>query len=210
MPSPVRLAGRITEWNDGKGFGFVVPNGGGERAFVHIRAFGPGSRRPVSGDPVSYLPRRDAQGRLQAHAIRHAGQRGAPVRPSPRSSSRLPRTALGLLALAAVIAAAVAGRLPWPVGATYLAMSAVSYFTYLFDKAAAGQGRRRTPESTLHLVDLLGGWPGALIAQQQFQHKTAKASFQVGFWLTAVVNLAGVGWLVSSAAGSDVVPSFGH
>lgn len=201
----VRLAGRITDWNDDKGFGFVVPSGGGERAFVHIKAFARGARRPVSGDLVSYLPRPDAKGRLQAHDIRHAGQRAAPARPP----SRLPRTALGLLALAAVVAAAVAGRVPLPVAGAYLAMSAVSYFMYLFDKAAAGQGRRRTPESSLHLADLLGGWPGALVAQQQFRHKTAKASFQVGFWLTVVVNLAGAAWLVSSAAGADVVRASG-
>lgn len=210
MNTTARLAGRITDWNDDKGFGFVVPNGGGERAFVHIKAFTRGARRPVTGDLVSYLPRPGAKGRLQAHEVRHAGQRSAPVRSSPRSPSRLPRTALGLLALAAVVAAAVTERLPLPVAGACLAMSAVSYFMYLFDKAAAGQGRRRTPESTLHLVDLLGGWPGALIAQQQFRHKTAKASFQVAFWLTVLVNLAGVGWLVSSAAGIDVIPSFGH
>lgn len=62
----MRLAGRISDWNDEKGYGFVVPNGGGDRAFVHVSAFQRGSRRPENGDPVSYLPVRDARGRLQA------------------------------------------------------------------------------------------------------------------------------------------------
>ena len=46
----VRFAGRITDWNDDKGYGFVMPSGGGDRAFVHINDFQRGSRRPVDGD----------------------------------------------------------------------------------------------------------------------------------------------------------------
>jgi len=47
-------------------------------------------------------------------------------------------------------------------------LSLLSYLMYWLDKEAAQSGAQRTPESTLHLVDLLGGWPGALVAQQQF------------------------------------------
>ena len=64
METTMRFAGRITDWNDDKGFGFVVPSGGGDRAFVHVNAFQRGSRRPVQGDLISYRPSRDAQGRL--------------------------------------------------------------------------------------------------------------------------------------------------
>ena len=62
----VRLAGRVSDWNDDKGYGFVTPNGGGDRAFVHVNAFVRGSRRPVDGDAISYLPVSDERGRLQA------------------------------------------------------------------------------------------------------------------------------------------------
>jgi len=62
----MRLAGRITDRNDDKGFGFVAPNGGGTRAFVHINASQRGSRRPVDGDMISYLPDVDARGRTNA------------------------------------------------------------------------------------------------------------------------------------------------
>ncbi|SEJ45752.1 Uncharacterized membrane protein YsdA, DUF1294 family [Pseudomonas linyingensis] len=53
---------------------------------------------------------------------------------------------------------------------------------YWHDKRSARQGQRRTPENTLHAVELLGGWPGALVAQQVFRHKTRKVSYQVVFW----------------------------
>lgn len=59
----VKLVDRICDWNDEKGLGFVVPNDGGTRAFVHIRSFQAGSRRPVSGDLISYETTRERRGR---------------------------------------------------------------------------------------------------------------------------------------------------
>ena len=108
------------------------------------------------------------------------------------------RVALGLAALAVVAVAVVAGFLPALLGAMYFLMSALSYFMYRSDKIAARSDVQRTPETSLHLVDLLGGWPGALIAQQQFRHKTAKQSFQIVFWATFAANLVAFAWLARS------------
>ena len=60
------------------------------------------------------------------------------------------------------------GILPIVVAIACVGLSLLSYLMYWLDKEAAQSGAQRTPESTLHLVDLLGGWPGALVAQQQF------------------------------------------
>lgn len=185
----MRFAGRITDWNDDKGFGFVVPSGGGDRAFVHVNDFQRGSRRPKEADLVSYRVRTDARGRTKACEIRHAGQR-IEVRKPP---SRLPRAAIGFVALAVLAGAVFLEEVPLVAGAWYLAAGSVAYLAYLFDKAAAGRGGRRTPESTLHLLALLGGWPGALVAQQQFRHKTVKQPFQSVFWCTVVGNV-GLAW----------------
>jgi uncharacterized membrane protein YsdA (DUF1294 family)/cold shock CspA family protein len=195
MGKPIRLAGRISDWNDDKGYGFVVPNGGGDRAFVHVNEFQRGSRRPVDGDLISYLPSADARGRLQAREIRHAGQRIEPRHPP----SRLPRAGLGIAALAAIIGLAAYRAIPMFLAGAYLAMSVVSYVMYLSDKMAAERNVRRTPENTLHLADLMGGWPGALVAQQQFRHKTIKQPFQFVFWVTVALNLAGAWWVLSAS-----------
>jgi uncharacterized membrane protein YsdA (DUF1294 family) len=93
------------------------------------------------------------------------------------------------------VAGVVLGLMPVLLEGAYFAMSALSYLMYRSDKIAARSDAQRTPEASLHLVGLLGGWPGALIAQQWFRHKTAKRSFQVVFWATVVVNLAAVAWL---------------
>ncbi len=78
---------------------------------------------------------------------------------------------------------------------TYATVSAVTFIAYGADKGAARRSGRRVPESTLHVLALLGGWPGALVAQQVFRHKTRKQPFRVVFWLAVVANclaLAGV------------------
>ena len=199
----MRLAGRVTDWDDDRGFGFVAPNGGGDRAFVHINEFQRGSRRPIDGDLISYRAVRDTKGRLQAREIRHAGQRIQPQ----HQPSRLPRAAIGAAALLGLIGATALGLVPPVLTGAYFVLSVVSYAMYGLDKAAAGRDARRTPENSLHLADLLGGWPGALIAQQQFRHKTIKQPFQVVFWITVILNIAGAWWLLSSGSLSELTQS---
>jgi len=199
----VRMAGRISDWNDEKGFGFVEPSGGGDRAFVHINAFQRGSRRPVTGDLISYRPGKDSRGRLQAQEVRHAGQRIA----EPRKPSRVPRAALGAAVLIGVVGSGLAGWIPVILTGTYLGMSVMSYLMYVADKLAAERNAQRTPEKSLHLVDFLGGWPGALIAQQHSRHKTVKLSFQKTFWLTVFLNVVVACWVVWSGLAEAMMES---
>jgi uncharacterized membrane protein YsdA (DUF1294 family) len=82
-----------------------------------------------------------------------------------------------------------------------LCLSLVAFALYAADKSAAQNGRRRTPESQLHLVALLGGWPGAAVAQSLLRHKTQKREFQSVFKATAILNVlitaSAVGYLVT-------------
>jgi uncharacterized membrane protein YsdA (DUF1294 family) len=94
-----------------------------------------------------------------------------------------------------LLAGFVAARVPGFFVTAYVGFSPVSYILYWIDKRAALAGRWRVAEANLHFVDVLGGWPGALIAQAQFRHKTSKTEFQIVFWITVVLNLAVVAWL---------------
>lgn len=77
--------------------------------------------------------------------------------------------------------------------AVYLVLvNLVCVILYAVDKRAARTHRRRTPEATLLLLGVIGGWPGGLIAQRFLHHKTRKRSFQVQFWLTVLVNVGAV------------------
>lgn len=195
----MRHAGRISKWNDDRGFGFVMPNGGGEQAFVHVKAFDRGGRRPVDGDMVSYEPLRDGRGRLNATRVRLAGSAvAARQRATPARGWSGARVAAALGFLATLGAAWALAGLAAVVPLAFLLMSLVTFVAYGIDKSAARSDRRRTPESTLHLLGLLGGWPGALLAQAVLRHKSRKAAFQSVFWVTVVLNLVALAWLSSS------------
>ncbi len=67
-------------------------------------------------------------------------------------------------------------------------MSLVCAAAYWKDKSAAKQGQRRIRESTLLMLGLLGGWLGAVLAQQMLRHKTRNVAFQAIFWMTVILN----------------------
>ncbi len=66
---------------------------------------------------------------------------------------------------------------------------------YYVDKRAAIRHTWRVPENTLHTLEFLGGWPGALMAQKLFRHKTVKKSFRAIFWLMIVMEFSAV-WII--------------
>jgi uncharacterized membrane protein YsdA (DUF1294 family) len=72
-------------------------------------------------------------------------------------------------------------------------MSLACFITYGMDQRQAAKGGRRVSERTLHLMAFLGGWPGALIAQRQFHHKTQKVQFRIVFWMVVVIHIGIVG-----------------
>ena len=80
--------------------------------------------------------------------------------------------------------------------------SVASFAAYGLDKRRASIGGRRVSERTLHLLAALGGWPGALLAQRQFRHKTRKVPFLIAFWAVVVLHVTVVGAAAYAFLGS--------
>ncbi len=190
----MRYKGKLTQWDDGKGFGFVEPIGGGERAFVHINAFDSKPKRPVDGDMLIYELSKDARGRWQAVRVSFSNVKSATTQRPHQISSLSLYLILGFFAW--LCWWSLVDRLPLLVPMSVVLLSFVSYMAYAQDKRAAQRGQWRIAESTLHLLALLGGWPGALLAQQRLRHKSVKLEFRAMFSLTVMVHLALVCWLV--------------
>ncbi|MBP1469031.1 cold shock and DUF1294 domain-containing protein [Candidatus Chloroploca sp. M-50] len=185
-----RQRGVIRTWKAAQGYGFLAPEHGGEEVFVHITAVVAGRHRLGPGSVVVYELGRDAQQRPRAVNVRVGPGLGTPLRLAILASS------LFLLAVGVI---SWLGLLPPWIVLAYLLLSGFTALVYRFDKRQATQGQRRVPEATLHLLDALGGWPGALIAQWALHHKTRKAAYQLTFWLLVglhLLGLAGVVWVV--------------
>ena len=97
-----------------------------------------------------------------------------------------------------IIAAYFLGYVPQTVLLTYLIMSLITYIVYGVDKSKAKRKVWRIRESTLHLLALMGGWPGAAIAQQVFRHKINKVTFKIIFWFIIAFNIAALSLFISS------------
>jgi uncharacterized membrane protein YsdA (DUF1294 family) len=83
-----------------------------------------------------------------------------------------------------------------PVG-LYAVMSVIAFIIYAKDKNAAEYGEWRISENTLHTLSLLGGWPGAAIAQSFLRHKSKKASFKFIYWITVIANCGALCWFIT-------------
>ncbi len=198
----MRYQGKLTQWNDAKGFGFITPNDGGQRVFVHIKSFQPRQKRPTENALLTYELQRGTDGRARAENVAFAGAAEPPAA-ALQGDSALPMVLLGIF-VAALIAAGLRGALPLAVPGYYAVASLLAFLMYLWDKISAENGKWRTPENRLHLIALIGGWPGALIAQRKYRHKTRKASFQRMFWMTVALNCAALG-LIARAGLRSVI-----
>lgn len=198
----MRYQGKITDWKDDKGFGFIMPNGGNQRVFVHIKSFSNQQKRPVGNALVTYELTHDTKGRPQANNVAFVVGRVRPTSPSGQATSLVSAKAPLILTAAFLVfvaASVFAGKLPIAVVWIYLAASFVAFVAYALDKSAARNDQWRTQESTLHLFALAGGWPGALAAQRLLRHKSSKQSFQFVFWVTVILNCCALVWFVSTS-----------
>jgi uncharacterized membrane protein YsdA (DUF1294 family)/cold shock CspA family protein len=189
----MRGHGHISEWRDAQGYGFITPEDGGERVFVHIRALGPHSRRPSGGERVRFTLAQDERGRLRADRAEFVEFTTAR---ETKTSRHRPLLFAAVAFLAAVAVLAAGDHLPHWVLYVYLGMSVITFGAYAVDKSAAQEDRWRTPEATLQWMSLFCGWPGALIAQQLLRHKSRKRRFLLVFWACVAVNVGVLGWFL--------------
>ena len=190
----MRTKGKITSWNDDKGYGFITPLTGGKQIFIHVSALGNRGRRPKLNEVVTYAVSRDAQGRPCAANATLAGDKLTRKKRGKRNTAAM---IFAVLFLVSVAISASTGNLSGVLLVGYLVLSVVTFVAYALDKSAAQKGAWRIGEGTLLFLGLAGGWPGALIAQETLRHKSKKASFRAVFWITVLMNSAALVWMHS-------------
>lgn len=198
----MRFEGTLTSWNDERGFGYIESTQGGEPIFVHVSAWPNSSGRPQLNQRVTFEVEVGPKGR-RARSVELIRARRSPA--PTRSVGPAQWGTATLFAIPAFLAiyavAAVLWKPPAWVAGVYIIASVITFAAYAIDKSSAKRGTWRTPESTLHLLALIGGWPGALLAQQFLRHKSTKQEFRQAFWVTAALNVALILVLVSPMRG---------
>lgn len=178
----MKRTGTIIRFNEEKGFGFIAPDTETGDLFFHVSAISGDRTGLAAGEAVRFELGLDKQGRIQAKRV----QRSVAKRWDRRVMDAL---LLVNLFFAAMAILAKLGHVSWWVPGTYALMSAISFSAYASDKSSARAGDRRTSEATLHMLDLLGGWPGGMLARQVFRHKSRKVSFRIDSGLIVAFHM---------------------
>ncbi|GIU45556.1 cold shock and DUF1294 domain-containing protein [Shewanella algidipiscicola] len=205
------LTGTLVNWNNDKGYGFIQPDNGSERLFVHISSLGPQTTTPKLGVKLHYQTSKDKQGRSCALIVDDKGapvyQRRSKVNTKAKHHKRKAASGVSgqlgvrLLLISALFIglflASLMQRLPIGLILYYLLASLITYLAYAQDKQAAQTGQWRIKENSLQLLSLIGGWPGALLGQHSLRHKSKKVTFRLGLWLMVLLNSTLLIWLVT-------------
>ncbi len=169
--------------------------------FLHIRDFAERHKQPEVGDRIQFVLGQDDEGRPCARSAVHVNGGG-------RLTLLNVCILLCLLVLPAVALHGLAVELRW-AAAYAVVLGLATYGAYALDKRRARAGQWRLPEAWLHLLESLGGWPGAFLAQRRFRHKCSKGSYQALFWLIVLAYQFAAfdslqHWRLSRAAWSQI------
>ncbi|MFA5985076.1 MAG: cold shock and DUF1294 domain-containing protein [Methylococcaceae bacterium] len=191
--------GIIKTWKPDRGFGFIQSAASERDIFIHISDFKHAGYEPKMGDSVDFKLMLDKAGKIRAYDATISGQEivhKPAKRPVYAKNADRPKKKLGVLFIMIALIPFVFSmllikeqRIVAPLF-IYLIMSLVTFLAYAVDKTKAHKNQWRTQESILHFLELIGGWPGALISQQVIRHKNKKLSFQVVFWPIVLLHLA--------------------
>ncbi|TCB48516.1 DUF1294 domain-containing protein [Acinetobacter sp. ANC 4779] len=200
----MRDQGRLVEWFDDKGYGFIQPNDASkDRVFLHIKDFARQGPRPIVGCALEYTVLLDGEGRFRAQQVMYlkASQTqkilAKPKNVNGQTQKLKPMQIACVAYILALAVFTIAGLLSGMVLLFISIMNAMTYWMYAQDKEAALLGNRRVPEQTLHILSFLGGWPTAWLAQEKLRHKTQKQPFRKIYFCTIGLNILLILWLIS-------------
>jgi uncharacterized membrane protein YsdA (DUF1294 family)/cold shock CspA family protein len=197
--------GIIKSWKVDKGFGFIQPNGGGKDIFIHIRDLQHTNYQPQQGDNIQYKIVAEKDGKIRAYDAFIKRQeiselyRKKSFKKNQSQEQKIKRESALEIPFILILAIAT---IPFLFSAllikqqnnfipflTYFIVSLLTFIVYAIDKTKAHKNEWRISEQTLHLLELLGGWPGALITQRVIRHKNKKTSFQIVFWIIVFIHM---------------------
>lgn len=185
-----RMKGRLVNWNEERGFGFMAPEDGSGDAFVHVSDFLKEGRHIELNHDYEFEIVTGKDGRRKARRVRTIVAEKA----GPSTLSKVLQRGPRILVIPAFLFIVVAIATVQPVSSNWFVIYGVAsvacFAGYGLDKRAANQKQWRVSETILLLIGLVGGWPGGIIGQETFRHKTQKKAFRTLFWMSVAINMA--------------------
>lgn len=173
------IKGKISSFDEAKGFGFIWVNDNSEDVFIHKKNINNFSTLK-KGQNVIFDTEKSEKG-IEA------------INLTAGKVSKPPELVYSVISLVMLAMIFLMSLLLFPtinIWSYLISISLVTFVLYGYDKSIAGkQEFTRVPENVLHGLLLVGGTVGAILGQVYFRHKTKKASFKLGFIITILIQL---------------------
>ena len=192
-----RFQGRLIEWHDEKGYGFIqgITDERHTKVFLHIKSFKRSGPRPIEGCVLEYELGLDERSRPQALQVSYAKATQVNKKSgksNPTTAQKIPFHPIYILMAVYWVTLLVASAFS-AIPSFFLLMlslvNAYTYWIYAKDKKAAQNNEQRVPEQHLLTMSLVGGWTAAWFAQQNLRHKTQKQPFKKYYQIMIGLNI---------------------
>ncbi|WP_394145596.1 DUF1294 domain-containing protein [Vibrio atypicus] len=178
------IQGTISEWDHHKGYGYIAVDDQEAQVRFHLFDFEAFGHPPRLRDRVQFRLAKDAQGEIKAVHVERKFVFNFPL-------------AVAIWFLSTMVASVFLLNFPPIVLIIALAISTVTYLVYAVDKQAQHTGGMQIPDVCFHVLNLLGGWPGAMLAQSVLHHKYNNIGFKLLFWLSMAANITFYCWTLT-------------
>jgi len=188
----MRYQGKLVKWYDDKGFGFIRATIDSKDVFLHISEFQKLKKRPAIGELLTYEIVQDNKGRFRAVNVSYLSTELLIKKSNEETKFSISFLIFFLIFTCFIVERSFNGFLSIFFPLIFIGSNLVTFLFYYQDKTSAIRNDWRTPESTLHMLSLLGGWGAAYLAQKLFRHKHKKMSFMLVYKITIILNCLGI------------------
>ncbi|USD35231.1 MULTISPECIES: DUF1294 domain-containing protein [Vibrio] len=178
------IQGTISEWHDSKGYGYISVDDQEAQIKFHLFDLEAYGHPPRISERVQFRLAKDAHGGIRAVNIERQVVLNFTL-------------SIAIWFFSTLVASVFLLDYPPLSFVLYITLSTIAYMVYALDKHALHTGGWRVPSVTFHIINVFGGWPGALLAQSVLHHKYSDIGFKSLFWVTLLANFTLFCWTLT-------------
>lgn len=178
------IQGTISEWDQNNGYGYIAVDDQEAQIRFHLFDFEAFGHPPRLRDRVQFRLAKDEQGELRAVHVERQFVFNFPL-------------AVAIWFVSTMVASVFLLNFPPIALVSFIAISTITYLVYAVDRQWYHNSGHQIPNTVFYLLNMCGGWPGALFAQSILHHKYTGFDFKVMFWLSMAFNVGFYCWTLT-------------